>query len=175
MLLSAKSHFQLSDCPPHVHLGKVAALNVACHLLQFLARLPSWQPCRHVEFAVLGKFSSSGMMLSCHSPFSSAFPNNLASLDKGSNRVAFCVGVALFVVLAPAQSQCCLQCIVINCVIILVVLLSVPLSPLRHHHSYGIVIAIAVGWRGCANCIAGSGPGNARPSGMASSLYLVLA
>jgi hypothetical protein len=50
--------------------------------------------------------------------------------------------MALFVALTPAQSQCCLQCIVINCVIILVVLLSVPLSPYQvsswlwhgHHH-----------------------------------------
>jgi hypothetical protein len=56
------------------------------------------------------------------------FPDNLASLDEGGNHVAFCAGVALFVALAPAQSRCCLQCIVIRCVIILVVLLSVPLS-----------------------------------------------
>jgi hypothetical protein len=41
----------------------------------------------------------------------------------------------------------------------------------RHHHSYGNIIAIAVGRCGCANRFAGSGPGNARPLGTASSLY----
>jgi hypothetical protein len=47
------------------------------------------------------------------------------------------------------------------------------LPPLRRHHSYDIIITIAVGWHVCANCVAGSGPGNARPPGAASSLYLV--
>ena len=47
-----------------------------------------------------------------------------------------------------------------------------PCHRTRRHHSYGIVIAIAIGWRGCANRFAGSGPGNARPLGAASSLYL---
>jgi hypothetical protein len=46
-----------------------------------------------------------------------------------------------------------------------------PCHRTRCHHSYGIIIAIAVGWRGCANRFAGSGPGIARPSGTASSLY----
>jgi hypothetical protein len=40
-------------------LGKVA----------ILASLLSWQPCCHGDFAVLSKFSSSAMMLSCYSPF----------------------------------------------------------------------------------------------------------
>jgi hypothetical protein len=58
-----------------------------------------------------------------------AFPDNLASPGKGGNRIAFCAGVALFVMLAPALSQCRLRCIVIHSVIILVVVLSMPLSP----------------------------------------------
>jgi hypothetical protein len=121
-------------------LGKVTILGKVA----ILASLPSWQPCRHGDFAVLGKFSLSATMLSCYSPFCGkvTFPDNLASLDEGGNRVAFCAGVALFVAPTPAQSQCRLQCIVIHCVIILVVLLSVPLSPhqassqLWHHHRH---------------------------------------
>jgi hypothetical protein len=60
---------------------------------------------RHVEFAVLGNFFFHPeqcclvIVLFCGK---AAFPNNLASRDKGDNRVAFCAGMALFVALAPA-------------------------------------------------------------------------
>ncbi len=102
-----------------------------------LAKLPSWQVCPPGSLAVMEILQSLAnfpcpprcclvIVLFCGEV---AFPDNLASLDEGGNRVAFCAGMALFVVLAPAQSQCRLQCIVIRCVIILVVLLSVPLSP----------------------------------------------
>jgi hypothetical protein len=147
-----------------------------------LAKLPSWQVCPPGSLAVMEILQSLAnfprppqcclvIVLFCGKV---AFPDNLASLDKGGNRIAFCAGMALFVALAPAQSRCRLQCIVIHCVIILVVLLSVPLSPYQSHHSYGIVITIAVGRRGFANHFAGSGPGNARPLGAASSLYPAL-
>jgi hypothetical protein len=115
--LPGRSHHSWQSC----HLGKFALLAV----------------CRHGDFAALGKFSLSATMLSCHSPLCGevAFPDNLASLGEGGNHIAFCAGMALFVMLASAQSRCRLQCIVIRCVIILVVLLSVP-KP-------GIIIAMA--------------------------------
>ncbi len=98
-------------------LGKVAilaSLPTVMKILQSSANFPHLPQCCLVILLFHGEV---------------AFPDNLASLDKGGNHVAFCAGVALFVALAPAQSQCRLQCIVIRCVIILVVLLSVPLSP----------------------------------------------
>ncbi len=49
-----------------------------------------------------------------------------------------------------------------------------PCHRTRHHHSYGIVVAIAVGRHGCANCFAGLGHWNAWPLGAASSLYPAL-
>jgi hypothetical protein len=49
-----------------------------------------------------------------------------------------------------------------------------PCHRTRRHHSYGIVIAIAVGRRRHANRFAGSGPRNAQPSSAVSSLYPAL-
>jgi hypothetical protein len=46
-------------------------------------------------------------MLSCHIVLfcgEVAFPDNLVSLGKGGNLIAFCAGVALFVALVPASS-----------------------------------------------------------------------
>jgi hypothetical protein len=145
----------------------------------FLAKLPSWQVHPLGSLAVVEILQSLAffsrppqcclvIVLFCGKV---AFPDNLDSLGKGGNRVAFCAGVALFVALAPAQSGCRLQCIVVPCVIILVVALSMPLPRIRRHYSHGTVAVIAVGRRRHANRFAGLGPGNTQPLGMALSPY----
>jgi hypothetical protein len=58
----------------------------------------------NVEFAILSNFFHPEQCCLVIVLFrgKAAFPNNLASLDKGDNRIAFCAGMALFVTLAPA-------------------------------------------------------------------------
>jgi hypothetical protein len=52
---------------------------------------PSWQPQRHGKLAIPDKISLSEMMLSCQVALCGkvTFPDHIASLGKGGNRVAF--------------------------------------------------------------------------------------